>query len=66
MKEIRTNIILMLLGVIILLLETSVLRLNGTSGWILVTTGVMLVGLGIFYKSKNPLKVLAEFFMNLF
>jgi len=66
MKDIRANIILMLLGVIILLLETSVLKLNGTLGWFLTTAGVLLIGLGILYKSKNPLKVLAEFFMNLF
>lgn len=66
MKDIRANIIFMLLGVIILLLETSVLKLNGTLGWLLTTTGVLLIGLGILYKSKNPLKVIAEFFMNLF
>ncbi|KGK85858.1 hypothetical protein [Clostridium sp. HMP27] len=66
MKNIIVNLILMISGVIILLLETSLLKLNGILGCALTTIGVLLIGIGLLYKSKNPLKVVAEFFMNLF
>ncbi len=66
MKDIMSNIILMFSGVILILLETTVLKLDGTLGWLITTAGVILIGLGLLYKSKNPIKVAVEFFMNLF
>lgn len=66
MKDILSNIILMVSGVILILLETTVLKLDGTLGWLITTAGVILIGIGLLYKSKNPIKVAVEFFMNLF
>lgn len=66
MKDILSNIILMFSGVILILLETTVLKLDGTLGWLIITAGVILIGIGLLYKSKNPIKVAVEFFINLF
>lgn len=66
MKDILSNIILMFSGVILILLETTVLKLDGTLGWLITTAGVILIGLGLLYRSKNPIKAAVEFFMNLF
>lgn len=65
-KDIIPNIILMLLGILTLLLEFNFLKLNGAIGLALTTTGVLFIGAGLLYKSKHPIKLLAEFFMNLF
>jgi len=56
----------MLLGILTLILEFNFLKLNGAIGLALTTAGVLFIGAGLLYKSKHPIKVLAEFFMNLF
>jgi len=66
MKDIISNIIFMVSGAFLILLETTLLKLDGTLGWLMITAGVILIGLGLLYKSKNPIKVAVEFFMNLF
>lgn len=66
MKDIIPNIVLMILGILTLILEFNFLKLNGAIGLALTTAGVLFIGAGLLYKSKHPIKVLAEFFMNLF
>ncbi|MCM0650147.1 hypothetical protein NBE98_17400 [Clostridium swellfunianum] len=65
MKQIRANVMFMILGVIVLLLETNLLKLDGILGWALTTIGVLLIVTGLLYRSKNPIKVIVEFFANL-
>ena len=65
MKEIKTNIIFMGLGAIVLLFE-FIFKLNGTLGWLLTSSGVILVGIGLVYKSKKPIQVLVNLFINFF
>ncbi|MBS4539664.1 hypothetical protein GOQ27_14415 [Clostridium sp. D2Q-11] len=68
MKGIKNNIniILIGLGIITLIIEFNFYMFNGILGWFLTTLGVILIGLGIFYKSKNPLKLLFEIILELF
>ena len=65
MKEIITNIIFMALGAMVLIFEFT-FKFNGTLGWLLTSAGVILVGIGLLYKSKKPIKVLVEIFINFF
>ncbi|ERI91603.1 hypothetical protein HMPREF1982_03112 [Clostridiales bacterium oral taxon 876 str. F0540] len=63
LKDILTNIIFMLLGGAAILLEV-IFKVDGTLGWLLVTIGVIFLGIGLVYKSKNPIKMLINFFIN--
>lgn len=65
MKELLTNMIFLILGVVIFTIEI-VFKFNGTLGWLLATVGVLLIGVGLIYKSKKPLRFLFEFFINFF
>ncbi|MDP4146059.1 MAG: hypothetical protein Q8936_16475, partial [Bacillota bacterium] len=65
MKDMKTNLILITLGAIILAVEFTV-KIDGILGWFLTSAGVILIGIGLFYKSKNPIKMLLEIFLNIF
>lgn len=62
--KINLNIIFISLGSIILLIELTYM-INGLLGWLLTSIGVILVGIGIFYKSNNPIKLLIKLLMEL-
>jgi len=55
----------MLLGVAIILIET-IFEFDGTLGWLTILVGLIFIGAGVLYKSKNPLKQLLEMILNLF
>lgn len=61
LQEIKTNIILMVLGTIVLLFEFTI-QFNDTLGWIISSVGVILIGEGILYKYRKPITVLVKFF----
>ena len=63
MKKIP-NIIFLILGVIILVLEFHFM-IDGTLGWFLTSVGVIFLGISIF-KGNNPFKVILQFFANFF
>lgn len=65
MKELLTNIIFWVLGIVLLTIEL-VFKFNDLVGWLLATVGVLLIGVGFIYKSKKPLGILFEFFINFF
>jgi len=65
MKELITNMIFLTLGVVIFTIEL-VFKFNDTLGWLLATVGVLLFGIGLFYKSRKPIKFFIDFFINLF
>jgi len=65
MKEIIINILFMVLGAIFLVVEVT-FKFNGTLGFLLATVGVILIGIGIFYKSKKPFRFIIELFINFF
>ena len=65
MKEIIINILFMVLGAMVLVVELT-FKFNGPLGFLLATVGVLLIGIGTIYKSKKPFKFLAELFINLF
>lgn len=61
LQEIKTNIILMVLGAIVLLFEFTI-QFNDTLGWIISSAGGILIGEGILYKYRKPITVLVKFF----
>lgn len=61
LQEIKTNIILMVLGAIVLLFEFTI-QFNDILGWIISSAGVILIGEGILYKYRKPITVLVKFF----
>ena len=63
MKKI-SNIVFIILGIIIF---TVAIRLNvgDTVGFILITLGVIFIGIGLV-KGNNPFKVIGQFFSNFF
>lgn len=63
MKESLTNILFLLLVGTSILFE-AVFKVDGIFGWLLVTIGIIFLGIGLIYKSKNPIKVLINFFIN--
>lgn len=65
MRDILPNIILMLLGAAIILVET-IFEFDGILGWLTILAGLIFIGAGVLYKSKNPLKQLLEMILNLF
>ncbi|MBP0726956.1 hypothetical protein J5Y03_17500 [Bacillus sp. RG28] len=65
MKELITNMIFLMLGVVIFTIEL-VYKFNDTLGWLLATVGVLLFGIGLFYKSRKPIKFFIEFFIHFF
>jgi hypothetical protein len=65
MKDLITNMIFWILGIVIFTIEL-VFKFNGTVGWLLATVGVFLIGIGFFYKSRKPIRILFEFFINFF
>lgn len=65
MKELKTNMIFLTLGIVLFTIEL-VFKFNDLLGWSLATFGVLLIGVGLFYKSKKPIKFLIEFFLGFF
>jgi len=63
MKKIP-NIIFLILGIIILVAEFYFM-INGTLGWLITSTGIIFIGIGIF-KDNNPFKVIFQFIANFF
>ena len=63
MKKI-SNLSFLILGIIILGLEFYFM-IDGTLGWLLTSTGVILIGVSIF-KGNNPFKVVFEFISQYF
>lgn len=55
MKKIILNIIFIVLGIVFLLFQ-CLLKFHGILSWILITAGVLLIGVGIFYESKKSNK----------
>jgi len=64
MKKIIPNIIFLISGIIILVLEFHFM-INGTLGWLLTSTGIIFIGIGIF-KGNNPFKIIFQFISNFF
>ncbi|GFP76335.1 hypothetical protein [Clostridium fungisolvens] len=58
------NIIFLILGAILLILEFHFM-FDGTLGWLITSSGVILFGIGIF-KGNNPLRVILQFIVNFF
>ena len=65
MKGLITNIVFLTLGVVIITIEL-VFKFNDTFGLLLAIAGVLLFGIGLFYKSRKPIRFFIEFFINLF
>ena len=59
-----TNILFLILGAALLILEFHFM-IDGTLGWFITSSGVILIGIGIF-RSKNALKVILQFIVNFF
>ncbi|MDR5658517.1 hypothetical protein RH915_03340 [Serpentinicella sp. ANB-PHB4] len=60
------KIIFILLGVVILYLEFAVLYYDGILGLTMTLLGIGLIVTGVFYKCKDPMKILEilfEFFI---
>jgi len=52
MKNIMLNIIFMVLGIIVFLFQCF-FKFDGILGWLLITGGVVLISVGLFYQSKE-------------
>ena len=61
LKAIKINIILMGLGTIVLLFE-FVFQFNNILGWLATSVGIILIGYGILYKYRKPIRFLVRFF----
>jgi|GEM_PF-3164248 len=55
MKKIIPNIIFIVLGIVVLLFQ-CLLKFHGILSYLLITAGVLLIGVGIFYESKKSNK----------
>lgn len=65
MKAQKINIMLILLGVIIIFLEFNHFMFDGILGWLLTSLGAILIVVGVFYKSNNPIGLLLEMIFGL-
>ncbi|PEL05855.1 hypothetical protein [Bacillus sp. AFS017336] len=65
MKGLITNIVFLILGVVIFTIEL-VFKFDDTVGLLLAIVGVLLFGIGLFYKSRKPIRFFIEFFINYF
>ncbi|PEJ59638.1 hypothetical protein CN692_05480 [Bacillus sp. AFS002410] len=65
MKGLITNIVFLILGVVIFTIEL-VFKFDDTLGLWLPIVGVLLFGIGLFYKSRKPIRFFIEFFINYF
>lgn len=64
MKKILPNIIFIILGIVVLLFQ-CLLKLHGILSYILITAGVLLISVGIFYESKKSNKSLCGLIVDL-
>lgn len=55
MKKIIPNIIFIVFGIVVLLFQ-CLLKFHGILSSLLITAGVLLIGVGIFYESKKSNK----------
>ena len=61
MKKIP-NVIFVILGIVSFIGGIS-LNVGDTVGFLLITVGVIFIGIGLF-RGNNPFKVIAQFFSN--
>jgi len=54
----------MVLGIIVFLFQCF-LKFNGILGWLLITIGIILISVGLFYESNKSKKNLFGFILDL-
>jgi len=54
----------MVLGIIVFLFQCF-LKFNGILGWLLITIGIILISVGLFYESNKSKKNLLGFILDL-
>jgi len=64
MKNIIPNMMFMVLGIIVFLFQCF-LKFNGILGWLLITIGIILISVGLFYESNKSKKNLFGFILDL-
>jgi len=64
MKNIIPNMMFMVLGIIVFLFQCF-LKFNGILGWLLITIGIILISVGLFYESNKSKKNLLGFILDL-
>ena len=64
MKNIIPNMIFMALGIIVFLFQCF-FKFSGILGWLLITIGVILISVGLFYESNKSKKNLFGFILDL-